>query len=1599
MKIFIFRGGSNLNRKRTRALASTTLISLVLSTSTLATNPVYAAEGRVTRISGADRYETAAQVATTNWSYGTENVVLVSGEGYADAVSASSLAKQLNAPILLTNSNTLNSDAKSALDTLKPNNIYVIGGNASISQGVRTTLRNYGYNLIELQGINRYETNVAVAKKMVELGVSAENVILASGEGFSDALSVAPVAAAKGQILLLGSNDSSSMQSTINFVKANNSQVTVVGTSNVISDYIYNLLNAVERVNGGANRFETNVNVLNKFDSSLKSDKLYIANASGDGYADALVASALAGKTDAPLVLVDNYGSSGTNNALSYIRSKATEETDLNVIGGSGVVSESTVYDINNIISQKGSSNSNTSDTVKSIETISLNQMKIHFNTSVDEDSAEDVTNYKIDGTQLTKLDDGVADDENGASATKIDDNTVVITFAHPRKQYDDVTITVKKGILTEDKDNSIDGFEQDVTFSDTTPPELKKVSVEGNSQLTVEFSEAVNMKSISELKSKFKVDGQSLGNYGVNTEYSEIKDGLKINSSSYGPTGTWANKVTFYLDSPIEEGNHTLKISDGDSNGLLSDAAGFTFREESQDFDVDDMSTKPTVRSVKEVSSGKIYITFDRPMDIQTAKDLSNYQVNGRKLSNISGAYIETDDNDTVIKLKHVSDGTIETGSNTLYISDHVKDAYGNRVSDDTRVNFEDEKDETKPTVESVSIVDSETIRVRFSKDVDYSYATNISNYKLEDNKDTDITDHIKEIYSTSGESDTSDTDTYNIKLYKYNPDDSDDDWRLTGSKYTLSIENIIDTSSSPNTMEDYSETISGNDDVAPRGVGIYAKLRDVSDTNKDSVIIYFSEPMDASTITDKSNYKFINGEGDTKSLPSDTEISTGGDDKSAIIEFPSSYHVKTTGKTTNGSANDVTAVSVFNVKDEEGNVLDGVAYNNDNKIDQAVSGAKVKAKTMRVYYDDDDLKVDIKFDRSISEITPSDFTLGGIKPSTANINGDKVILIYKEGAKATSDEKAAHSITYANGKINDDPTKIELVKAQGQDAKLEIVSTGTIDETGARVSRDSNGNVADLSYDQETIYDYDAAPRTTCSDDSDADYWTATKDSNGTKVYITFDTPLDPNSGTKTDDFTFVGSNGTDIKPDSLRVDGSTLIFTFDSDNKDYKAFNGGTIDIRAKSSVSLRTKKDADGEYAEYEPSSDDIRRRTITITESDTPVTPTGQVDLSTVAVNTSAVPFSTVVTFKLNVTDPANYNVKVKGVDAIFNASTNTFAATVDGTYTAVQFTSSDFVPTKKTTSGQVDTSSIAVNTAVVPFSTVVTFKLNVTDPASYSVKVKGIDAIFNASTNTFAATVDGTYTAAQFMSSDFVLTKKTTSGNSTNTTSSTLEGAALVDALGYENNGKTQFSLNGVTKVNPSDTFKYTISTTGNAVATPNVGDDLSAWTTVTDGNTVTIANGVHIGIAEVNSYGKVVKFVDKTAVVKDYTAATSGKIAAGNVVDLTTTMTNKTGSLVIKINGIDEAHTFTLSLDNHAAFYDVNSLASSIGLAQNSIAISLNDVANVTITNGKLVITSKSTGTTSTVSVSASGTNAADVLKLTGFTSSEVVTGTTEAN
>lgn len=348
-----FKGIFSLGLAFTMVFAMTGFKSVV-SAQTVSSSEV-TTTGRVTRISGINRFVTAATVATTPEGSTSKDVILVSGGNYADAISATTLAKELNAPILLTNQGeqTLNPDTKAALDKLKPGNVYIIGGIGVITSAVQVELQSYGYATPRLGGANRYATNVLVADELLALGVTATNVMMVGGENFPDALSVAPIAANKDEILLLANTNITSSKVTVDFANSHNSNVIILGSKDMVSNDVQATINKSTRIDGEKTRYETNEIISNKFAPDLKFDKIYLA--SGQDFPDALVASPLAGAASGPLVLVDTkVGDStyklSTDFAVSYLKANISDASKIYFIGGPTVISDALITTINSAV-------------------------------------------------------------------------------------------------------------------------------------------------------------------------------------------------------------------------------------------------------------------------------------------------------------------------------------------------------------------------------------------------------------------------------------------------------------------------------------------------------------------------------------------------------------------------------------------------------------------------------------------------------------------------------------------------------------------------------------------------------------------------------------------------------------------------------------------------------------------------------------------------------------------------------------------------------------------------------------------------------------------------------------------------------------------------------------------------------------------------------------------------------------------------------------------------------------------------------------------------------------------------------------------------
>ncbi|MCT8978329.1 cell wall-binding repeat-containing protein [Clostridium sp. CX1] len=336
-----------MNKKSIGTISAVAFAAILLSNSATAVkvSAEEVVESRLLRAGGEDRYGTSVKVSQIGWLDGTKNVIIASGEGYADALSAAPLAKAKDAPILLTESKSLNSQTLEELkrlnDKVKIENIYVIGGTGSVSEGAYNKLKSeFGdANVDRLWGNDRYETAVAVAEK---LGVT-DKIVLASGDGYADALSAAPIAAMKGMPILLTESKELS-KPTEEFIKKHSgiNKTYVIGGTASVGDATKEKVPGAERL-GGADRFETNTIVMDYFAEDF--DLTGVLTALGEGptgneFADALSGAALAGKANSPIILVNKEVPETTRN---FIQSRLSPSTYILAIGGEGVISDSLI--------------------------------------------------------------------------------------------------------------------------------------------------------------------------------------------------------------------------------------------------------------------------------------------------------------------------------------------------------------------------------------------------------------------------------------------------------------------------------------------------------------------------------------------------------------------------------------------------------------------------------------------------------------------------------------------------------------------------------------------------------------------------------------------------------------------------------------------------------------------------------------------------------------------------------------------------------------------------------------------------------------------------------------------------------------------------------------------------------------------------------------------------------------------------------------------------------------------------------------------------------------------------------------------------------
>ena len=313
----------------------------------------------IERISGANRVQTAIEIAGEAFPEGADTVVIARPDSYADALAGGPLATALNAPILLARtSEHLDDGVMAEIDRLGAADVVILGGDQAVLPEVADALA-AGHSVERIEGSDRFATAQAVAQRLDDEADVTQAVIVKGrdadpNQGFADAVSASWWAGQQGYAILPVRETLVPEGTVETLTDIGAAGVYVVGGEAAVSGDVVTALEGAgvtitDRL-GGANRFETSALV---WDTAVAQGANPVERwvATGAVFADALSAApavALAGHTFV-LVPPEDFGTIGL--AAGQVLANSPEYLQrIVILGGENAVASEVESDIATLV-------------------------------------------------------------------------------------------------------------------------------------------------------------------------------------------------------------------------------------------------------------------------------------------------------------------------------------------------------------------------------------------------------------------------------------------------------------------------------------------------------------------------------------------------------------------------------------------------------------------------------------------------------------------------------------------------------------------------------------------------------------------------------------------------------------------------------------------------------------------------------------------------------------------------------------------------------------------------------------------------------------------------------------------------------------------------------------------------------------------------------------------------------------------------------------------------------------------------------------------------------------------------------------------------
>lgn len=301
------------------------------------------------RVAGASRYQTACQISQATFP-SADTVVLATGAGFADALSAAGLAGSYDAPLLLTDPSSLPASVSAEIGRLGATTVYVVGGTGAVSAAVFDAVDALpSVEASRIAGASRYDTAAKVARTIAahEGGAFCQRAFVARGDSFADALAASPLAYGLAAPVLLVRTSSLPAETSDAIEDLGITDVVIAGGTGAVDANVAAAIDSLSGVNtpvrkAGASRYDTAAQLAAYGVDQGWATWGFVGVATGLNYPDALGGGVACGARGGVMLLTHrDYLSTPARDAL---RDNRFGIDDLQVFGGAGAVGAAT-YD------------------------------------------------------------------------------------------------------------------------------------------------------------------------------------------------------------------------------------------------------------------------------------------------------------------------------------------------------------------------------------------------------------------------------------------------------------------------------------------------------------------------------------------------------------------------------------------------------------------------------------------------------------------------------------------------------------------------------------------------------------------------------------------------------------------------------------------------------------------------------------------------------------------------------------------------------------------------------------------------------------------------------------------------------------------------------------------------------------------------------------------------------------------------------------------------------------------------------------------------------------------------------------------------------